>query len=119
MAADGPFRIGIDVDRHRLSGPHNVELSLLEVRRDPDLVGYEHREIRANLCKFTGAAAELDDTPRLVRRNRRVGQVQLRLVALGLCLIEARDRAVALRLEGVDLPLRQLESRLRILKRGL
>jgi hypothetical protein len=58
--------------------------------------------------------AEVDDAPRLGRRNRRIGQIELRLVELGFRLREARDGAVALRLQRLDLPLRQLEGRLRV-----
>lgn len=43
----------------------------------------------------------------------------MRLVALGLGLIETGDGALALRLQRLDLALRQLEGRLRALKRGL
>ncbi len=43
----------------------------------------------------------------------------MRLVALGFGLREACDRAVALRLQRLDLPLRQLQGRLRALQRGL
>jgi len=43
----------------------------------------------------------------------------LGLVALGLGLLQARNGAVALRLQRIDLPLRQFERRLRAVQRGL
>jgi hypothetical protein len=56
---------------------------------------------------------EIDDAPRLGCRHRRVGQVQLRLIALGLGLLETRNGAAALRVERFDLPLRNRKDRLR------
>jgi hypothetical protein len=119
MAVDDAFRIGVDLERHWLSGPHVVELCFLEIRPDPDVVRHEHRQVRARLCEFADCGAELDDTPRLVCRNNRVGKVQLRLIALRPGLREARDCACALRLQRLDLPLCQLQVRLRTLKRGV
>ena len=96
-----------------------VELRLLEVRRDPDVVRHEHRQVRAGLRELADCGGELDDAARLVCRNGRIGKVQLRLVALGFGLREARDGAVALRLQRLDLPLRQFEGRLRTVQCGL
>ena len=36
--------VGIDRDTRRLSGPHTLELRLLEIRRDPDVVERRERE---------------------------------------------------------------------------
>ena len=49
-----------------------------------DVVRHEHAEIGAGLREFTDGGAELDNTPWLVCGNNRVGEVQLRLVALSL-----------------------------------
>ena len=61
MAADGAFRIGVDLKCHRLSRPHAVELDLLEVRRHPDLVGDERGKARAGLLELADSGAEIDD----------------------------------------------------------
>ncbi len=104
----------------RLPGPHVVELGLLEVRRNPDVVGHEHGEVRAGLRKLAdGAAVRLTTRPGCAGGDGRVGEVELRLVALGAGLREARLRAVALRLQRVDLALRDIERRLRALQRRL
>ncbi|HEY3908522.1 MAG TPA: hypothetical protein VGM07_01370 [Stellaceae bacterium] len=116
MAADRAFRIGVDVYRHRLPGAHFVELGLLEVRQNPDVVRHEHRQVCSGLCVLADRGAELHDTARLICRYGRIGKVDLRLVALGFGLHQARDVADALRLQGLDLPLRQLEGRLRTLR---
>ena len=50
-----------------------------------------------------------DDTPGLVCRNCRVAEVDSGLIALGFGLRQAGDGAGALRLQGFDLPLGQLE----------
>jgi len=63
--------------------------------------------------------AQLHDTVWLVCRDRRIAEVDLRLVALSSSLREARDGAGALRLQRFDLPLRQFERRLRTLNCGL
>jgi len=63
--------------------------------------------------------AELDDTSRLVCRNCRIRKVKPRLFALGFGLRQAGDGAGALRLQRLDLPLRQFEGRLRAVYRGL
>jgi hypothetical protein len=109
MATDFAFRKGIDLERHRLSGPHAVELNLLEVRRNPDLIGHKRGQVRAGLCELPDCSAEINDAARLRRRNRRIGQIELRLVALCLGLGEARGGAVALRLKCLDLALREAE----------
>jgi len=101
------------------SGPHFVELRLFEVRPDPDVVRYEHREIRPGLRILADRDGQLHDTARLVCGNRRVGKVQLRLLALGFGLRQACDVTVALRSQRLDLPLRQFERRLRTVDRGL
>src|SRR5215831_17047093 len=109
-SADRAIRIGVDPQRHRLPGPHAVELNLLEVRRDPDLIRHEHCQVRSRLRKLADGGAEVDDSPRLGRSHCRIGKIELR---------EACDRAVALRLQRLDLPLRQLQRRLRARERGL
>jgi hypothetical protein len=68
------------------------------------------------LCELTDGSAQVDYPPRVRRLDRCVGKVELRLVALGLGLREARNRAVALCLQRLDLPLCQLEGRLRTLQ---
>jgi len=115
VGADRAFRIGVDFERHSLSRPHVVELVFLEVRPDPDVVRHEHRQVSAGLCVFTNCGAELNDAPGLVCLNNRVRKVQLRLVALSLAQAEVRDRAAALCLQCLDLPLRQREGCLRTL----
>jgi hypothetical protein len=92
-----------------------VELNLFEVRPHPDVVRHEHRQVGAGLCEFTHCSAELNDTPRLVCRDNRVRKIELRLVALSLAQAKVRDRAVALRPQRLDLPLRQREGCLRTL----
>ena len=62
MAAHGAVRISVDFERDRLAGPHVVELRLLEIRRDPDRVRYEHGEVRARLRELTDCRTELDGT---------------------------------------------------------
>jgi hypothetical protein len=52
MAADREFRIGVDRERRRLSGPHAVELDLFEVRCGPDLIPHEHGQVRARFRKL-------------------------------------------------------------------
>lgn len=68
------------------SWPWCLSRSLLEVRRHPDLVRDEHGQVCAHLCELADRGAELDDAACLGCPDRRVGQVQLRLVALGLSL---------------------------------
>src|SRR6516225_9980043 len=114
-SADRSFRISVDFERHPLPRPHVVELAFLEVRPNPDVVRHEHAEIGTGLCEFTDRSAKLADTSGLVCRNNRVGKVQLRLVALRLAQAEVRGRAAALRLQRLDLPLRQREGCLRTL----
>jgi hypothetical protein len=116
---DRAFRIGVDADRHRLSEPHVVGLRFLEVRPDPDVIGHEHREVRARLRVLAHRCTELNDTARLVCRNCRIGKVQLSLLALSFGLRQTGDGAVALRVQRLDLPLRQLERRLRTVECGL
>ena len=84
--------IGVDRERHRLAGPHAVELRLLEVGRHPDFVGHEHRQAVPACGELAGGGAGVDDTPRLGGRHGRVGEVELRLVALRLRLREAGRR---------------------------
>src|ERR1700746_3679637 len=119
MADDGAFRIGVDLERYRLSWSHRVELNLLEVRNDPDFVGHKHREGGPGLGVGTYSRAELDNASWLVCRHGRIGKVQLRLVVLSLRLREACDCRIALRLQRFNLRLRQLQSRLRAPKRGV
>src|SRR5258708_5097850 len=119
MAADRASWIGIDLERRRLSQPHAVELNLLEVGRDPDFIRHKHRQAGARLCELTDGGAEVDNTSRLGSRNRRIGKIEFRLVTLGFCLREVGDRAVVLRLQRLDLPLREPEGRLRTLQRSL
>jgi hypothetical protein len=119
MTVDFAFRIGVDRERCRIAGPHVVELNLLEVCRDPDPIRHKHRQARARLGELTDRGGQIDDTSRLRRCYGRVREIELRLVALGLGLREARERAVALSLERLDLPLRQLQGRLRTRKGGL
>ena len=119
MAADRTFRISVDFKRYRVSAPHAIELSLLEVGRDPDFVRHKHRQVRARLCELADSGAEVDHTSRLGGRHRRIGKIEVRLVTLGFCLREMGDRAVVLRLQRLDLPLREPEARLRALQRSL
>ena len=95
------------------------KLRLLVVRRHPDLVGHEHGEVGAGLGELADGGREIDDASGLRRGHGRVGEVELRLVALGVGLREARLGAAALRLERIDLALGDREGRLRILERGL
>src|SRR6202011_3048578 len=99
MAADLALRIGVDRERCRIAGSHVVELNLLEVRRHPDLIRHKHRQARAGLGELTDCGGQVDNTPWLGRCYGRVGEIELRLIALGLGLREARDGAVALSLE--------------------
>ena len=62
---------------------------------------------------------ELDDPARLICRNGRIAEIDSGLVALGFGLRQAGNRAVALRLQRLDLPLRQLKRRLRTVECGL
>ncbi len=96
-----------------MSGSHGVELGFLEVRRDPDVVGDEHGQRCSRLCELTDCGAEIDDTPWLGCGHRRIGKVQLRLVALGLGLREARLGTFALRLQRLELPFGELQVGLR------
>ena len=119
MAVEVALRVGVDLDVDRLPRPHAVELGLLVVRDDPDLVGHEHREVRARLRILADGAGKVDDAARLVGGDGRVGEVELGLVELGLRLGEARLLRRALRPQRVDLPLRHLERRLRAVDSGL
>ena len=96
-----------------------VELNLLEVRRHPDLIRHKHRKARARLGELTDRGGQIDDASRLRRRHRRVGQIEFSLVALRFGLPQTCNSAVALSLERLDLPLRQLQGRLRTRERGL
>ena len=82
-------------------------------------IGHEHRQVGARLRELTDRGAEVDDTSRLGGRDRRIGKIEFRLVALGFGLRKACDGAVALRLQRLDLPLGEFEVRLRALQRGL
>ena len=113
MAAEMALRIGVDLKVDRLPRPHAVELRLLIVGHHPDLVGHEHRQVRARLGILADGAAEVDDAARLVGGDGRIGQVELGLIELGLRLGEARLLRGALRPQRVDLSLRHLERRLR------
>ena len=119
MAADHASRIGVDLERHWLSRPHPVELDPLEVRRHPYLVRHEHGEVRARLCELTDGGPEVGDAARLGCRHRRIGKIEFRLIALSFGLREARNSAFALRLQRLDLPLRQIQGCLGALQRGL
>src|SRR5262249_19811790 len=61
VTADGALRIGVDVERHRLSRPHAVELNLLEVGCDPDLIRDEYAQVGARLCELADGGAEVGD----------------------------------------------------------
>ena len=119
MAMEVAIGIGVDRDRRRLARPHVVELGLLEIRGHPDVVRHEHGERGPRRHIFADRGGEIDDAAGLVGDDRRIGKVQLRLVALGLGLLDVGLRARALRLERLHLALRQLERRLRVLDRGL
>jgi hypothetical protein len=75
-------------------------------------------KVGARLRKLPHGGAEVDDAPRLRRCHCRIGKVELGLVALSLRLRETGDGAAALRLQRLDLPLRQLQRRLRARHRG-
>src|SRR6202011_6066139 len=118
MAVDLALRIGVDRERSRIAGPHVAELNLLEVRRHPDLIRYKHRKAGARRGELTDRGGQVDDTPRLRRRHRRIGQIELSLIALCFGLLQTYNSAVALSLERLDLPPRQLERCLRARKRS-
>jgi hypothetical protein len=96
-----------------------VELGFLKVGPDPDVIRHEHRQVCAGLRVLADCGGELDDTAGLICRDDRIREVQLRLLALGFGLRQAGDVTVALRLQRLDLPLRQLERRFRIVECGL
>src|SRR5262245_1748520 len=126
VAVKGATGIGVDPERGGLARPHLGELRLLEVGVDPDLVRHEHRQAGAGLGELTDRGREIGDASGLGCRYGRVGQVQLRLVALSLSLCETGERAAALGVERVNLPLsdrkrglRGLESRLLLVQLGV
>jgi hypothetical protein len=119
MAQNRALRIGVDAHRRLLPGAHHVELCFFEVGPDPDIIGYEHRQVRARLCILADRGAEVYHTACLVCRDRRIAEVDLCLVALSFCLCETRAGAGALRVQRLDLPLRQFECRLRTVHCGL
>ena len=119
MAAEVAVGIGVDLDRRRLARPHVVDLGLLEVRGDPDVVRHEHGERGPGRHIFADRGGEVDHVAGLVGDDRRIGKVQLRLVALGFGLLDVGLVSRALRLERLDLPLSQLERRCRVLDRRL
>ena len=93
MAVEVAFRVGVDLQVDRLPRPHAVELRLLVVRHHPDLVGHEHRKVRARLRILADGAGEVDDAAGLVGGDGRIGEVELGLVELGLRLGEASPPA--------------------------
>src|SRR5258708_30129225 len=119
MAADRASWRGIGLERRRLCEAHAVELNVVEGGRDRDFMRHKHRQAGGGLCELTDGGAEVDNTSRLGSRNRRIGKIEFRLVTLGFCLREVGDRAVVLRLQRLDLPLREPEGRLRTLQRSL
>ncbi len=119
MAADRAFRIGVDADGHRLSGPHVVELRFLEVRPDPDIVGTNIVKVCTGCAYWPTAAPSWTTRPAWVCCNCGIGKVEPRLFALRFGLRQAGDGAGALGPQRLDLPLRQLEGRLRTLDCGL
>src|SRR6516225_11706354 len=66
MSAESPFRIGVDLERHRLAQPHRVELCLLEIRRDPDLVRDKLGQSRAGLRELADRGSQIEHAARLV-----------------------------------------------------
>ncbi len=74
--------IRISVDRHinRLARPHIGQLRLLEVGRDPDLIGDKHRDCLSGLDILSFRAGEADDAAGLGRNDRCVFEVLLRFL---------------------------------------
>ena len=63
MAAHRALRIGVDLERHLLPGPHAIELNLLKVRRDPDFVRHENCERGPLLRELANPAASCATRP--------------------------------------------------------
>jgi hypothetical protein len=61
------------------------------------------------LRKLADRGSQADDTSCLRRLDGRVGEVEFRLVALRFGSFEVRDGAVALRLQSIDLALREFQ----------
>ena len=81
--------VGLDVHAQ------STAIAVAHVGREaPRFVG----TVGARLGELPNRGAQVDDTPGLGRRHRRVGQIELRLVALRLGLREARNSTLTLRL---------------------
>jgi hypothetical protein len=119
MPLDRPIRVSVDTQRHLVPRPYVVELRLLEIRPHPDVVRNEHRQRGARLRELPDGAGKLHDASGLRRGDDRIGEIEVRLVALGICLGEVRLGAAALSLQHDQLPRRRDEPALRRLQRGL
>ena len=104
MAVHLGAREGVDIDRHRLAGPHIGELRLLVIRDDIDRLQRHHRhQLRAGLDVLADPQSANADCAIDRRRDRRVAEVEFRLVLHRLLLGECRVGLGELCPENADL----------------
>ena len=113
------IRIGIDRDVDRLTRPHVGQLRLLEVCRDPDLIGNEGCDRLPRVDELTLGTGKANDASRLGGGNRRIVQILLRLLGLGLRLLEVCKRTGFLRFGDRFVLQRRCDIRLHLRKARL
>ena len=119
MAADD-VAVTHQLELRRISLADGAERGLGEVGIDPKGIGIDQRQL---VLPDIGVVAELREQVGHPTVDRRVDfrpiEIDLRLVALGVGLGQVRLRAGELRIQGLDLPLRELQVCLGALDRRL
>ena len=82
------MRIGIDPNLHVLAGAHVDELTFLEVRGDPDFWRHDGNDLLAGSDVIACFDVALRHPAVLWRSDYRPGQIQMRLIEPGLCLLD-------------------------------